>query len=183
MRFLPYQIGLRDFSINLSTSLNANQTSSIPILTKATGDYQAGNIVARHLTATLGSDKSPTKMSPGRARARPTFAKLSGMDDSSKHDFFHGHLQFPVSAERQKIPTLLAIQIAEFHVIVDPKLYEWALYTTTTKLTTKSSGVNFDSMTASDAGAAKKGDNKSLRTGTSDRDTRKLGFSLLTFTF
>jgi len=116
------------------------------------------------------------KLITGRARARPTFAKLSGMDDSSKHDFFHGHLQFPVSAERQKIPTLLAIQIAEFHVIVDPKLYEWALYTTTTNLPSKSSVVNFDMMTASDTGAVRKGDNKSLRTGTSDRDTRKLGF-------
>jgi hypothetical protein len=36
-------------------------------------------------------------MSPGRARARPTFAKLSGMDDSAKHDFLHGHFQWPLS--------------------------------------------------------------------------------------
>ena len=126
-------------------------------------------------------------MSPGRARARSTFAKISGMDDSSKNEFMVGHFQWPVSSDCQKIPTLASLQVyiihfldnlaafheirlcefsftkitnnlsynlltrldkngelfaekncpqvTEFHVIVDPKLHDWFLYTSSLKLT------------------------------------------------
>jgi hypothetical protein len=114
---------------------------------------------------TLGSDK---KMSPGRARARPTFAKLSGMDDSSKNDFLHGHFQWPVSSINQKIATLLTFQISEFHVIVDPKVYEWALYNSTSKLLAPKYVESSSDVIKKGGGA-----NKSLQTGTSDRETRK----------
>lgn len=115
-------------------------------------------------------------MSPGRARARPTFAKLSGMDDSSKNDFLHGHFQWPVSSVHQKIATLLAFQVSEFHIIVDPKAYEWALYNSTSKLlSTKTTNVDSTSEIAFKKGGTVKGGgaNKSLQTGTSDRETRK----------
>ena len=171
-----FQVGLRDFSLNLSSPLSSTQTSTIPILTKATSDFNQTN-ASRLLSATIGSDMTSQKMSPGRARARPTFAKLSGMDDSAKTDFLHGHFQWPVSSSNQKIATLLTFQVSEFHIIVDPKVYEWALYNATSKfLSTKL--VSVDS--TSDVGGAVKrggtvkgGANKSLQTGTSDRETRK----------
>jgi hypothetical protein len=107
---LNFQIGLHDFSVSLSSPVGSTQTSSTPILTKANSEL-TGN---RLLASAIGVEKSPSKMSPGRARARSTFAKISGIDDASKHDFLNGHFQWPVSSDRQKIPTLVSLQVSTF---------------------------------------------------------------------
>ena len=86
-----------------------------------------------------------------------------------------------ILSDQQKIPTLIAFQVSEFQVIVDPKLYEWALYTSTSKLqpapkTFSSKSFAKVESTTSDIGTTKKGGGtieKSLRTETSDRETRK----------
>jgi hypothetical protein len=94
--------------------VGSTQTSSTPILTKANSEL-TGN---RLLASAIGVEKSPSKMSPGRARARSTFAKISGIDDASKHDFLNGHFQWPVSSDRQKIPTLVSLQVSTFFKIL-----------------------------------------------------------------
>jgi len=65
------------------------------------------------------------------------------------------------------------LQVAEFHVIVDPKLHDWFLYTSSTKstLTTTASTTSVSRIDSESDITKKFG--KSLQTGTSDRETRK----------
>lgn len=114
-------LGIKDIAINLSLEIGPSKTSSVPILSKA---YD-------HLSATKQFpifEKSPSKMSPGRARPGAIFSKLSSLEDSPKFDVLHAHFQFPISSNQQKVTTLVSVQIAEFHFLLDPKLFEWIIY-------------------------------------------------------
>lgn len=124
-------LGVKDITISLSLAFIPSQTASLPILSKA-ADHLSGS---RQFPVAF--ERSPTKMSPGRARPGAIFSKLSSLEDSAKFDFLHAHVQYPRSSNNQKITTLISVQVAEFQIIIDPKLYEWMIYSPESKVPPK----------------------------------------------
>ena len=68
-----------------------------------------------------------SKMSP--SRRKPTSDTcFANNAKSDKNVYLRSYLQIPISADKQDVQTLVFLEAEDLHLNLDPKLYDWFLY-------------------------------------------------------